>query len=114
MYVSSRRQLNDPSVDGGVIHGDPTFPHEFFHVTRTQRIRHVPADARENNLVGEMGPFEAHRHGRSPSLGTLDRRGRSYLKSPQRKIATEPSCKGWLAWLFSCGEYATPCRACIG
>jgi hypothetical protein len=37
-----------------------------------------------------MGPFEAHRHGLSPSRCTLDRRGKSYLKLPQIKIATEP------------------------
>jgi hypothetical protein len=82
--------LQDPAVDGGVIHGDPTFPHEFFHVTRTQGVRDVPAHARENNILGKMRPFEADRHRLSPSVGTLDHRGRAYLKSPQIKIATEP------------------------
>jgi hypothetical protein len=82
---------NGPTNDGGVIHRDPTFPHQFFHVTRTQGVRHVPADTCENDLLRKMGPFEAHRHCLSPSLCTLDRRGKSYLKLSQTKIATEPN-----------------------
>ena len=37
-----------------------------------------------------MGAFEADRYRCSPSRLTLDRRGRSYLKPPQMRIATKP------------------------
>src|SRR5262245_11909082 len=37
-----------------------------------------------------MGTLEAHGHGLSPSVFTLDDRGRSYPKAPDIKIATEP------------------------
>jgi hypothetical protein len=37
-----------------------------------------------------MRPFETHRHGLAPSCMTVAHRGRSYLKWPQMKIATEP------------------------
>src|SRR6266568_6812403 len=58
---------DDPSVNGGVIHLHPPFLHEFFDMARAQRVRHIPADSHENNLWGEMGPFEIDRHRRSPS-----------------------------------------------
>jgi hypothetical protein len=38
----------------------------------------------------KMGPLEADRHRRSPSLCTLSHRGRAYPKSTQMKIATKP------------------------
>src|SRR5215471_8073878 len=34
--------LDDPPVNGGVIHLHPTFFHEFFDMARAQPIRHVP------------------------------------------------------------------------
>ena len=40
---------------------------EFFDMARAQRVRHIPADAHENNLWGKMGTFEIDRHRRSPS-----------------------------------------------
>jgi hypothetical protein len=58
---------DDPPVNRGVIHLYPTFLHEFFDMARAQRVRHIPADPHQNNLWGEMGPFEIDRHRRSPS-----------------------------------------------
>src|SRR5262245_29506562 len=60
-------------------------------MARAQRVRHIPADAHENDLLGEMGSFEADRHRFSPSLIRLDCRGRSYLTPPQMRIATKPT-----------------------
>src|SRR4029450_8396089 len=54
--------LDDPPVNGGVIHLHPTFFHEFFDMARAQRICHVPTHAHENDLLREMGTLEAHRH----------------------------------------------------
>src|SRR5262245_49388575 len=62
-----RAVLDDPPVNGGVIDLDPPFLHEFFDMARAQRIRHIPAHPHQNNLWGEMGPFEIDRHRRSPS-----------------------------------------------
>jgi hypothetical protein len=73
-----------------VIHLHPTFLHEFFDMARAQRIRHIPADACQNNILWKVGSLEAHGHGLSPSVFTLSHQGRSYLKWPQMKIATEP------------------------
>src|SRR5262249_32909931 len=55
-----------------------------------QRVGYIPAHAHENDVLGKMGPFEADRHRRSPSLCTLSHRGRAYPKSTQMKIATKP------------------------
>src|SRR5262245_11202282 len=109
MYVSSMRQLihtgrlrrwNASSSCGlylmthrlicGVIYLHPTFFHESFDMARAQRIRHIPPHAHENDLLWEVGPLEAHRHRRSPSLCTIDDRERAYPKSPHMKIATQP------------------------
>ena len=40
---------------------------EFFDMARAQRVRHIPADAHQNDLWGEMGPFETDRHRLAPS-----------------------------------------------
>src|SRR6266850_1922770 len=97
MYVSSMRQLiptgrlqwgtilQDPAVDRRVVDGHAALLHQCFDMPITQGIRHIPAHAREDNLLREMGPFEAHPHRLSPSLGTADHRGRSYLKLPPMK-----------------------------
>jgi Homeodomain-like domain len=60
-------------------------------MARAQRIGQIPADPRQNDVLGEMSPFEAHGHASSPSLVILDDRGRSYRKWRQRKIATQPA-----------------------
>ena len=39
---------------------------EFFDMARAQRIRHIPADPHENDLWGEMDPFETDCHRRLP------------------------------------------------
>jgi hypothetical protein len=48
---------------------------EFFDMARAQRVRHIPADPHQNNLWGEMGPFEIGRHRRSPSGCAVTQRG---------------------------------------
>src|SRR5262249_45445296 len=85
-----RAICDDPPVNGGVIHLNPTFLHELFDMARTQRIRHIPADAGQSNLLWKVGSLEAHSHGLSPSVFTLSHQGRSYLKWSHMKIATEP------------------------
>jgi hypothetical protein len=85
-FLQLRAILQDPPVDGGVIHGDSPFLHQFFDVTRTQRIRHIPPHARENDLLWEMRTLEVHRHHLSPSLISRHDRGRAYPKSSQMKI----------------------------
>jgi hypothetical protein len=77
-------------MECGMIHVDPTFEHEFFNVVRAQRVRDIPADACQNNILWNMGSLEAHGHRLSPSVFTLSHKGRSYLKRPHMKIATEP------------------------
>src|SRR5256885_8612600 len=78
--------LDDPPVDGRVIHLHPTFFHEFLDMACAQRIRHIPPHPHENDLCGEMGTLKTDRHRRSPSCITVGHRGRSYCKSPQMKI----------------------------
>jgi hypothetical protein len=82
--------FDDPPVNGGVIHLNPTFLHECFDVARARWIRHIPADACQNNILWKVGSLEAHGHGLSPSVFTLNHQGRSSLKWPQMNIATEP------------------------
>jgi hypothetical protein len=62
-----------------MIDRDAAFVQEFFHMARTQGISHVPSNARQNDLLREMGPFEAH-HALFPPLFTVDNRGRAYPK----------------------------------
>jgi len=52
-----------------VIDVDTALEHEFFDVARAQRVGHIPPDACQDDLLWEMGTFEAHRHRLSPSLG---------------------------------------------
>jgi hypothetical protein len=74
--------------------------HQFFHVTSTQRICHVPPHTRQNNILREMRTLETHRHRLSPSLINRDYRGRSYPKSTQTKICDRALFLGWgvLRW----------------
>jgi hypothetical protein len=71
----------------------PAAPHRSF--ATMQRVLQLGAvfDAERQDTSGprsaccpgDMGTFEAHGHGRSPSLFILSHSGRAYLKSPQRK-----------------------------
>src|SRR5712691_3453608 len=81
-----RAVFDDPSVDRGVIDLHPALFHQFFDMTRAQRVGHIPADSHDNDILWEMGPLEADRHRRSPSLGTVGHREKPYHKSPQMKI----------------------------
>ena len=88
-----RRAVCDhPPVDGRVIHVDPTFLHECFDMARAQWIRHRPADAGQHNLLGKVGTFAAHRHGRAPSGMQQGHSERHTPKRLQMKNATELSC----------------------
>ena len=68
-----------------------TLRHSCFDMTRAQRIRYLPADAHQHDLLRAMGPFEADHQRRSPSLCTLHHRGKAYAHVPQMKNATELS-----------------------
>src|SRR5918992_1936754 len=59
--------FQDPAVDGRVIDGHPALLHQLFELAIAQRVRHVPPDACEDDVLREMGPLEADHH-RSPSL----------------------------------------------
>jgi hypothetical protein len=48
---------------------DPAFEHELFDMARAQGIRHIPADAGQNDFWREVGPLEAHRQALSQVLG---------------------------------------------
>src|SRR5262249_9795392 len=65
-FLSLGAVFDDPAVNRGVIHLHPTFFHEFFDMACAQRICHMPAHTHENDLWGEMGPFETDRHRRLP------------------------------------------------
>ena len=52
-------------VNGGVVHVNPTFCHEFLDVACAQRVRHIPAHPHEHDLWGKMGSLETDRHRRS-------------------------------------------------
>src|SRR5262249_2686297 len=97
---------------GGVSDVDGGVAHEFLEVARAKRISDIPPDTRQNDLLWEMGPFEAHRHRLSPSLGIWVTE-RAYPKSPQRKIATEPPelyrLKGALLLQQSSDNHAETC-----
>jgi hypothetical protein len=66
-FLQLRAVFDHPPADCRVIHVDPTLEHEFFDVARAQRIRHIPADPHQNDLWGEMRPFEIDRHRLAPS-----------------------------------------------
>src|SRR5262245_26396345 len=72
-FLQWRAIFSHPAVDRGVIHLSPAFCHAFFDGARTQRVRQVPANPHENDLVGKMGPLETDRHCRSPSYITASR-----------------------------------------
>ena len=62
-----RAVLDDPAVDGGVIHVDATFLHEFLDMTGAERVCEIPTDSHQNDLGWEMGTFETDRHRLAPS-----------------------------------------------
>src|SRR5262245_22784167 len=66
-FFELRAICDDPAINGGVIHLHPAFLHECFDMARAQRIRHIPADPHQNDLWGEMRPFEIDRHRLAPS-----------------------------------------------
>ena len=65
-FLQLRALFDDPAVHRGVIHVAPTFLHEFFDVARAERVRDIPVHTHQDNLLGEMGPFETDRHRRAP------------------------------------------------
>ena len=71
--------LQDPAIDRRVVDGHPTFLHQLFDMAVAPRIGHVPPHTDQDNVLREMGPFEAH-HDCSPSPRTQGDRGRAYLK----------------------------------
>src|SRR5262249_28576782 len=65
-FFELRAICDDPPVNGGVIHLHPAFLHEFFDMARAQWVGQIPADPHQNDLCGEMGPFETNCHRRLP------------------------------------------------
>ena len=53
-----RALLQDPAVDGRVIDRYPALLHELFELAIAQRVRHIPPDAREDDVFLEMGPLK--------------------------------------------------------
>src|SRR4029453_8912230 len=88
--------LDDPPVDGRVIHLHPTFFHEFLDMACAQRIRHIPTHPHENDLFGEMGTLKTDRHRLSPSCITVGHRGRSYRKLPPMKTCDKTIATGFV------------------
>jgi hypothetical protein len=82
--------FDDSAVDGGVIHVDPTFLHEFFDMACAQGIRHIPADSHQNNLWGEMRSFETDRHVSLPHVVPLVMEGDHTANGLKGKLATKP------------------------
>src|SRR5215510_12463767 len=78
--------FDHPALDRGVIDLYPALLHQFFDMPIAQGIRDVPTHTHQDNILGEMGPLEAHRHHRSPSLYTASDLERPYHKSPPMKI----------------------------
>src|SRR5262249_40231884 len=76
--------LDHPPVDGGVIHMDAPFEHEFFNVTCTQGEGDIQADAHQNNAWREMAPLKLIAIV-ALLLGSMGRKERPYHKSPQTK-----------------------------
>src|SRR4029077_9861731 len=60
--------FHDPTLDGGVVDRDPAFLQEFFDMPIAQGVSHIPAHTHKNDIRGERGPLEAHRHRLTPSL----------------------------------------------
>lgn len=73
-----------------MVYSDAAFLLQLFDMPVAQGIYHVPAHAREHDVLGEMSPFEAHRYRRSPSLYLIAHSGRASPTSLQMKIATDP------------------------
>lgn len=50
-----RAVRDDPTVHGGVSDGDAAFEHELFDMARALWGGDVPADTRQDDILGEMG-----------------------------------------------------------
>jgi len=83
--------LDDPAVDGGVIHVDPTFLQECFDMACAPGRRHIPADSHQNNLWRAMRSFEADRHVSLPHVVPLVMEGEHIANGLKGKLATKPS-----------------------
>src|SRR6266581_9780585 len=47
-----------PAVNGGMVHLQSTFLHDFFEISVTERIAKIPANTQQNNVCLEVAPFE--------------------------------------------------------
>jgi hypothetical protein len=57
-FLQYRQKFERPAMDGRMIDRSPTFGHHFFKITQTQRIRDVPAHARQNHLQRIVQAFQ--------------------------------------------------------
>ena len=58
-------------MNGRVVDAHAPFLHELFKLPIAQRVRHVPGHAREDDVLCEMGPLEAHHAPSRLTLGWL-------------------------------------------
>src|SRR5947208_2942404 len=84
--------LHAPALERRVVDRDPTLLQQLCDMPIAQRVGDIPAHAHAKDVLGNMGPFEADRHRRSPSLCTWRHRGRAYPKSTHMKFATKLPC----------------------
>ena len=60
--------LDDPALESGVINLSPALFHQGFDRPIAQGRRDLPAHTQQEDILGDMGPRAAHRHGGSPAL----------------------------------------------
>jgi hypothetical protein len=80
-----------PTIDGGVIHVEPTFQHHLFEVSITERIAQRPAKTQQNDLRLEMTP----REGMLLSHEEISFLSFSSLYQISFLFAPLPICFGW-------------------
>jgi hypothetical protein len=71
-----RTPMHDPPGDRRVIDRHAAFLHERCDMACAQGLRHTPANAPEHEILGDIGPMEAHRHHCSPARFTVEHRER--------------------------------------
>src|SRR5690242_4387390 len=52
--------LDDPAVEGGMIHRHSPLLHHLFQLAIRNRVGDVPANPPQNDLLGKVAPFELH------------------------------------------------------
>jgi hypothetical protein len=111
-FFQERALFDHPPIDGRVIHVDPTFEHKFFDVACVQGVGDIPTDAHQNDVLWEMGPFEADRHRLSsfaawiggetiPQIASNE----NLRQNPQPTLVMLPVGHTVASGLCHCGQY---------